>query len=232
MAATPRLRPLADDLWVAERRQRFWGLEVGSRMTVVRLDDGSLWLHSSLPLDAGLRRQLDELGPVRHAVAPNRFHHLHAGEVARHYPATKLWIGPGVEKKRPDLIHEAVLGDVAPAPWRGQLDQLFFRGRPLENEVVFLHRASKTLVMCDLAFNFGPEAPPLTRMLMRVLGGFGRLEPSRLDPLLIEDRAAARACMERIVGWDFDRVIVAHGEVLEGGGPEALRRGYHWLLEG
>ena len=231
MDAAPRLRQLDDHLWVAERRQRFWGLEVGSRMTVVRLDDGSLLLHSPLPLDAELRRQLDELGPVRYAVAPNRFHHLHAGGVGRHYPGARLWLGPGVETKRPDLVYEAVLGDVAPSPWRGQLEQLFFRGRPFENEVVFLHRPSRTLVLCDLAFNFSSRAPALTRAFTKVIGGYGRLEPSRLDPLLITDRPAARECMEQILAWDFDRVIVAHGDVLERGGRETLRRGYRWLLQ-
>ena len=32
----PPLRKLATDLWVADRPQRFFGLEVGTRMTVIR----------------------------------------------------------------------------------------------------------------------------------------------------------------------------------------------------
>jgi hypothetical protein len=62
---------------------------------------------------------------------------------------------------------------------------------------------------------------------MRSYGSFG---PSKLDPLLIRDRVAARQSLERILGWDFDRVIIAHGDVLERGGHDALRRGYSWLL--
>jgi hypothetical protein len=224
------LRRLADDLWVAERPQRFYGLEVGTRMTVVRLADGSLLLHSPVALDAGLRAELDAVGRVRFAVAPNRVHHLYAGRVADAYPDARLWVGPGVERKRPDLRYVAVLGDEAPAEWRGQLDQVFFRGRPYENEVVFLHRASRTLVLCDLAFNFGPAAARPTRLLMRLIRSYGRFGPSTLDPWLIRDRAAARDSLERILAWDFDRVVVAHGDVLERGGRDALRRGYRWLL--
>jgi Domain of unknown function (DUF4336) len=232
MAEPGGLRELAQDLWIAERSQRFYGLEVGTRMSVIRLADGSLLLHSPVALEAALRAELDRLGPVRYAVAPNRVHHLYAGEVARHYPESKLWVGPGLERKRPDLSFEGVLGDEAPPAWRGQLDQVFFRGRPYENEVVFLHRASRTLILCDLAFHFGPRAQPLTRLLMRAIGSYGRFGPSRLDPLLIRDRAAARASLLRILAWDFDRVIVAHGDdVLESGGREALRSGYAWLLE-
>lgn len=224
------LRPLAPDLWIAERAQRFYGLEVGTRMTVIRLADGSLLLHSPVALDAGLRAELDAIGPVRCVVAPNRVHHLYAGRVRDAYPDARLWVAPGVERKRPDLVYTGVLGDQAPEPWRGQVDQVFFRGRPYENEVVFFHRASRTLVLCDLAFNFGPRAALPTRWLMRLIRSYGRFGPSTLDPWLIRDRSAARASLEHILAWDFDRVIVAHGDVLERGGHDALSRGYRWLL--
>ena len=223
------LRALAPDLWVVERPQRFYGLEVGARMTVVRLADGSLLLHSPLHLDAALRRALDALGPVRFAVAPNRVHHLYAGEVRDHYPEARLWVGPGLERKRPDLAFEAVLGDEAPPEWRGQLDQVFFAGRPYENEVVFFHRASRTLILCDLAFYFGPQLPLTTRLVARAIGSYRHFGPSRFDPLLIRDRVAARASLERILAWDFDRVVLAHGDVLEAGGHAALAEGYAWL---
>ena len=229
-AADASLRKLAEALWVADRPQRFYGLEVGTRMTVMRLADGSLLLHSPVELDAGLRRGLDAIGPVRFAVAPNRVHHLYAGKVAEAYPGARLWVGPGLERKRPDLVFADVLGDEAPAEWKGQVDQVFFRGRPYENEVVFCHRASRTLILCDLAFNFGPRAAAATRLLMRLIRSYGRFGPSKLDPLLIRDRRAARESLERILAWDFDRVVVAHGDVLESGGHEALRRGYAWLL--
>jgi len=224
------LRQLAQNIWVAERRQRFYGLEVGTRMTVIHLADGCLLLHSPVALTPELRRELDAIGRVSFAVAPNRVHHLHAGEVAAAYPGAQLWVAPGLERKRPDLVFVAVLGDEAPAPWKGEVDQVFFRGRPYENEVVFFHRASRTLILCDLAFNFGPRAAAPTRLLMRLLRSYGHFGPSKLDPLLIRDRRAARQSLERILAWDFDRVVVAHGDVLESGGRDALREGYAWLL--
>jgi len=224
------LRELAPDLWVAERPQRFLGLEVGARMTVIRLRDGSLLLHSPLRLDSELRGELDARGPVRFAVAPNRLHHLYAGEVVRAYPDVRLWVGPGVERKRPDLQIAGVLDDEAPPEWRGEVDQVFFRGRPYENEVVFLHRASRTLLLCDLAFNFGPQVPWATRLVARVLGSYRHFGPSRFDPLLIRDRVASRRSLEQILAWDFDRVVLAHGDVFETGGRAALRDGYAWLL--
>ncbi|MCX5739787.1 MAG: DUF4336 domain-containing protein, partial [Proteobacteria bacterium] len=103
------MRELAKDIWVADRPQRFYGLEVGTRMTVIRLVDGSLLLHSPVALDAALRRELDAIGRVRFAVAPNRVHHLYAGKVAVAYQESRLWIGPGSERKRADLVDVSVL---------------------------------------------------------------------------------------------------------------------------
>jgi hypothetical protein len=225
------LRQLAENLWIAERPQSFYGLPVGTRMTVIRLAGGRLLLHSPVALDSELRRQLDAIGRVCFAVAPNRVHHLYAGGVARVYPEARLWVAPGLERKRPDLTFEAVLGDDAPAEWSDEVAQVFFRGRPYENEVVFFHRPSRTLILCDLAFNFGPRAAAPTRLLMKLLRSYGRLGPSTLDPLLIRDRRAARESLVRILAWDFDRIIVAHGDVLESGGHEILRQGYSWLLD-
>jgi len=224
------LRKLAENLWVAERPQSFYGLPVGTRMTVMRLTSGRLLLHSPVSLDPGLREELDALGRVSFAVAPNRVHHLYAGEVAKTYPGARLWVAPGLERKRPDLAFEAVLGDEAPAEWRSEVDQVFFRGRPFENEVVFFHRASRTLLLCDLAFNFGPSAPAITRLLMKLIQSYGRLGPSKLDPLLIRDRRAAQQSLDRILAWNFDRIVVPHGDVLESGGHAVLREGYAWLL--
>jgi hypothetical protein len=100
----------------------------------------------------------------------------------------------------------------------------------MTNEVVFCHRASRTLLLCDLAFNLDREAALVTRVAFRFLGGYGRLGPTLLEKVMIRDREAARGSMERILAWDFDRVVVTHGAVLETGGREALRAGYGWLV--
>lgn len=224
------LEPVAPNLWCAWRPQRFYGLPVGTRMTVICLHGGRLLLHSPVELDDELRAAIDAIGEVCYVVAPNKLHHLYAGKVAEHYPAARLWIAPGLETKRPDLRHEAILGDDAPVEWRDEVEQVFVAGRPFENEVVFFHRESRTLIVSDLAFNFGPSAAAPTRLVMRAIRSYGRLGPTTLDGLLVRDREAARASLRRILAWDFDRVIVAHGDVQQSGGHALLERGYRWLL--
>lgn len=225
------MRQLAEDLWVVDRPLRFNGLALGTRMSIVRLRDGSLFLHSPVALDDDLHAALLRLGPPRHAVAPNRFHHLFVGDYRRAFPQVRLYAAPGLPEKRRDLAFDAVLSDEPEPDWAAELDQEHFKGFPFMSEVVFHHRRSRTLLTCDLAFNLGPEAPFMTRLAFRMIGGYGRLGPTKVEKLLIRDRAQARASLGRILTWDFDRVIVTHGTVLESGGREALQRGYRWLLE-
>jgi hypothetical protein len=227
---TEALRTLAPELWVAERPQRFLGVELGTRMTVVRLRDGGLWVHSPVAPDPGLRAAVHALGPVRFVVAPNRFHHLFVGAWAEAHPDAELHAAPGLPEKRRDLAFHALLGDAPPAGWKEDLDQVWVRGAPIANEVVFLHRASRTLIVADLAFHFGPEQPFATRLAARLLGAYGRLGPTRFERyLLFSDRAAARRAFDRIGAWDFERVVVAHGAIQERGGKEALLHSYAWL---
>jgi len=222
-------RALAADLWVTERTQRFLGVEMGTRMTVVRLADGGLFVHSPVRLDAETRRDLDALGTVRAVVAPNKYHHLYVTKYCTAYPTAEVYAAPGLEQKRPDLRFHGVLGDDAPLLWVGQIDQLVFRALAVTNDVVFCHRRSRTLIMTDLVFNMRASRSLLTRAFFKMDDAWGKFGPSRLWRLLIRDHPTARAAVDRILGWDFDRVIMAHGDVLDSGGREALRSGFGWL---
>ena len=223
------LRELSPDLWVAERALRFFGIEIGTRMTVARLADGSLFVHSPSALDSETRHDLDALGAVRFVVAPNRFHHLFVGDYFGAYPEARIYAAPGLAEKRRDLAFHGVLGDDAEPAWADQIDQLVFRAMALFNEVVFCHRRSRTLILTDLAFNV-QEAPSLVaRFLFRLTGAYRRFGADRIGKCLIRDRQAGRAALDRILAWDFDRVIVAHGDVLKTGGHETLRTSFAWL---
>ncbi|MFP6656326.1 MAG: DUF4336 domain-containing protein [Myxococcota bacterium] len=223
------LTELASNLWVTERPLHFGGLNIGTRMTVVRLAGGELFLHSPVLLDPELREELDGLGRVRYVVAPNKMHHLFVGEYGEGWPNALLYCAPGLETKRKDIDWHETLGDTAPEAWRGQLKQVLFAGFPIANEVVFFHPPTRTLFVTDIAFHVGEESPVLTRFAFRLLGAYKRFGPSLMERLLIRDRAAARASLETILAWDFERVIVTHGSVVEYDGPEALRKSYEWL---
>ncbi|WP_309893808.1 DUF4336 domain-containing protein [Archangium sp.] len=223
------LRALDENLWVAEQQQRFMGLEVGSRMTVIRLADGGLWVHSPLRMTPEVRAAVEALGPVRFLVAPNLFHHLSIGDWMAAYPQARSYAAPGLPEKRKDLRFHEQLSDKVPEPWAGQLDVLPWRGAPAINEVVFFHHASRTLLITDTAHNIGDEAPTFTRTFFKIAGGYGRLSTSFVDRLVNRDRAAARATVDTILKWDIQRVIPSHGHIVERDGARAFREAYAWL---
>jgi len=109
-----RWRRLADDLQVVEGPERVAGLRIGTRMTVVRLGDGRLWLHSPVPHDAALDAALAELGPVAFLVAPSKVHHLWIGTWQDAHPDATLVAAPGLRDKRHDLVFHRELDDAPP----------------------------------------------------------------------------------------------------------------------
>ena len=222
-------RQLDENLWVFDRPLRMLGLQLGTRMTAVRLPDGSLFLHSPVELDEATEREIDALGPVRHVVAPNRFHHLFIGDYRDAYGEALLWAAPTLPEKREDVRFDGVLGDEPNTGWTGTLDQHVVRGTPQLNEVAFFHRESRSLLLADLAMNFRESAGWLTGLWLRLMGIHGRFGVSRLIRATIRDRAAARQSLDTILSWDFERVIVTHGVVLQRQGKRLLREAYDWL---
>ena len=204
--------------------------DFGTRMTVVRLSDGGLFLHSPIRIDGGLRAQLDALGEVRAIVAPNRFHHLFAGDCRSAHPRARLYAAPGLPEKRKDLKFDGLLADEPRVEWRGDLEQRMIRGMPMVNEVAFFHPASRTLILTDLVFNVPGGRSWGVPVLSQILGLSGHFGPSRLGRWLIRDQQAARASLGAILRWDFDRVIMAHGDVLESGGRQKLRDAFSFIL--
>lgn len=227
----PVLNSLAPDLWTADRpfRLPFILGDIGCRMTIVRLADGGLFLHSPVPLDAETRAAIDQIGPVRAIVAPSKAHHLFVGDYVKAYPAAKLHGAPGLAEKRRDLNFASILGDEAHPEWRDQIAQRLFLGAPRLNEVVFFHSASRTIIFTDLVFNLPSRDASKARVFNWLTGAAGHCGPHRLIRSVISDRAAARAAVERILGWDFDRMIVAHGDVLDSGAHDRVRAAFSYL---
>ena len=219
-----------DQLWTAEMPLRLLGSDIGARMTVVRLPDGSLWVHSPIALTETLKRDLDALGPVRHLVSPSSWHYQHVAEFARAYPAAKIYASPASVKRLKAVGAVHPLSDEAEPGWNRALEQALFRGSRLYDEIDFYHAATRTLVLTDLCFHIPASSSWSTRLALGPLGIVGRFSPSASFHWTIRDRAAVVASLQRILAWDFDRIILAHGEIVEREGRAAFRKAFGWLL--
>lgn len=227
------LEPIHEGLW-HDQFDLFVppGLHMRGRMVVARLGDGRLWVWSPIPLSDALARQLEGLGEVAHVVAPNALHHLHFAAAAQRFPRAQGWISPALVRKRPDLAGCERLGDAPPAAWAADLDQHLVAGVPKLDEVVFFHRASKTLLVTDLVFNVLEYRGWLSGLVFRMVGAHKRLAQSRALRMMVRDRAAAAASARTILGWGFERVVMAHGEIVEHDARARMTEALRWMLGG
>ncbi|MFT5680125.1 MAG: hypothetical protein ACI8RZ_001030 [Myxococcota bacterium] len=200
---------------------RFFGVEIGCRMTAIDID-GDLLLHSPIDLDPA---RLAPLGTPRWLLAPNRMHHLHAGVWLDR--GLEGWAAPGLAEKRADLSFHHVVEEAC-EPLGDAVRFIPLRCFSLTNEVVVLHRPSRTLIVTDLVFHFTPEHPWLTRTAMRCSGAYPGCKASMLERVGM-DRGIAREEIGELLALDFDRLIPSHGAIIETGGREALRGAYRWL---
>jgi hypothetical protein len=222
------LTPFADNVWIADMPLRFAGISVGARMTVVKLSDGRLLLHSPISPSDELRAEVEKLGRPSLLLAPNKYHHLYVKHWMDAYPDAQAWAAPGLAKKRQDVTFTGQVEDAA-GPWAPDLEHLCWRGAPMVNEVPLYHRASRTLICCDLVHNLGADRPGMTKLIFSLLGGYGAVKTNFLDKMATRDRPAARASLERVLAWDFDRLIMAHGTPVQTGAHAAIENAFSWL---
>jgi hypothetical protein len=129
------LEQLGPDLWIADGGTvSFFGFDYPTRMAVVRLDDGGLWVWSPITLDGTLEGEVRALGPVRHLVSPNKLHHLFLAAWLAKFPDAKLWGTASTIAKVKALRFTGALIDDAPADWAGQIDQWHFTNSPFLDE--------------------------------------------------------------------------------------------------
>lgn len=230
------LEPVGPAIWLVDGDVvDFHGFPNPTRSVVVRLPAGELWVWSPVGLEPALKQAIDALGQVAHLVSPNKLHHLYLQAWRDAYPRAKLWGPASTVRKRRDLEFQPPLTDQAPAAWAGEIDQVWFRGSPLMDEIVFFHGPSKTAIIADLSQNFAPEFlgrhwRPWQRRLAawwKITGdhGYAPLEwrPSWLD------RRPARRALGRLLSWQPSRVIMAHGVWQKRDGCAYLRRAFAWL---
>jgi hypothetical protein len=231
------IREIDRNLWVVEQPFKYFGLEVGTRMTIVRLNTGDLVVISPIKIDRETIDRIALLGQVKYIIAPNLYHHLFIKDFRSIYPDAQLWATSSLAVKRPDLEIDVPIVDLQNNLF-DEINYLLFEGfqtlyvngyTPL-NEYVFCHRASRTLILTDTAFYFDDTFVPLTQLIARLMGGYKLLRPSPLEKLATRDKIAVKQAVERVLEWDFDRVIVAHGSVLETGGKQQFKAGYDWFL--
>jgi hypothetical protein len=201
-----------------------------TRMTVVRLNNGDLFLHSPIKYDSKLAERLQTIGRVRHLVSPNQFHYAHIGEWARAFPDALAWASPGVRRRararQLDITFGRDLDLTPPAEWSRELDQTLFPGGYFK-EFIFFHKVSSTLILADTIINI--ELDKISepwRSATKLSGMYyphGQAFFGMRLPLMLQPRRA-KATLAKIHSWHPDRILLSHGRCFDSDGDEVIRR--------
>ena len=218
-----------EGIWEHSQYVTFWGASLPHRMTIVRLDEDCLLVHSPTRCDAETKRALNDLGQVAHVVAPNGMHDLFLREYAAEFPRAQFWIPPGVDRYFPGLKAEHLPGNSQQA-WDDKLECVMVEGMPRLNECVFYHARSKSLIVADLFFNIPEDSPALIKLAARIGGFYKRLAtPTDIRWFLVRNKDAFRKSMEKLRSFPFENIIVGHGTNVIGGGRIAFDRAVAWI---
>lgn len=207
------------------------GFHYPTRMAVIRLSGGGLFVWSPVALTDELPGELAALGDVRFLIAPNSLHHVFLADWQRAYPEAQVYAPPGLREKRRDIRFDGDLGNAPVTDWASDLDQVVMRGNRITTEVVFFHRPSQTVLFTDLLQQFRPGWFKGWRAIVARLDLMVAPEPSvpRKFRLAFTDRQAARASVQRVLAWPAKKVVMAHGEPVRSDGGAFLRRAFGWL---
>jgi hypothetical protein len=227
------IESFGSNLWIASgRRVRMMGIPFSTRMTVARLGDGSVWLHSPVDPTDDLCQAVDALGRVAHVVAPNKLHSLASPLWKRRYPSARLWVSPGLCQRHPGFPADEVMSEDRVTTWRDEIRHHVFRGSSFLDEVVFLHSESKTLIVTDLIQRHDPlEESWFWRLVKKAAGVLGEQGGTARDlRFTFSDRAAARESVSIVLGWDFDQVVLSHGLCITNNAKSVVKHAFRsWL---
>ena len=232
------VKPVAHDLFVVDSvLPGLMGKALAVRMTVIRLPDGDLLLHSPVRFSIQLKNQLQALGRIAHLVAPNIAHWTFLQEWQQACPDATIWAAPGLRQraqvKRSSVRLDYDLDEIAPAAWGDTIKLVMVPGGLRFNEAALFHRPSRTLVLTDLVVNLElGKLPALLRPIVRL---FGMHAPAGMPPpylravIKLRRPAAVRAAI-LLLDLNPQRVLFAHGRWFETDATQLLRRSLRWLL--
>jgi len=152
-------------------------------------------------------------------VAPGSYHHLHVSSAQQAFPDAETFICPGIERKNPDIKFDLLLGDRPDERWHDDFDQVLVRGNKYICEVAFYHKTTKTLLLVDLIENFTDETEDVNWTLELWFKTVFRMwddpKPAPEYQLGWKDKNAASKSLKTILGWNFERIIISHGDLIE-----------------
>lgn len=230
----PLIAIIPNQIWYAQQVLKSGPFAITSRMTVVRLQSGKLWIHSPIAPTPAIIAALDKLGSVQFVVAPNKVHHLHFLPFIQVFPYATGIIASGLKRKRLDLesyktIDDAGIELTGSPSWTAELQAIFIEGIPTLQETAWFHQSSGTLILTDLLACFGSNNTGVNRLMARLLGVYENLAMSRMIKFLVKDKSALARSVKLLLALDVQRIVVSHDQIIEIDAKQKLEQAFRWL---
>lgn len=219
---------LTDWLWTDYESLSLAGLPIGRRIAVARGSAQQLVAFSPLGASEATIKDLQRLGPIAAFVVPNRVHDLYYDGYFERFPSTPFLAPAAAIADHPSWR----LSTIQPSrPELRGFKYLVLAGMPRVQEHVFLHEASRTLLLADSIFNIPKSRAWLSRIMMRIADIGGRPRPSRIFRSMIRSRDDFTLSLREVLTWDFDRIIGGHGDVIEQDGKKVFQNAFRNFLK-
>lgn len=217
-----------DLLWTDYQPMTVMGIPLGRRVALVRGDAGQLVVFSPLEATPAAMENLTRWGEVVAFVVPSRYHDRYYEGYFERFPRAKFFSSRAVMADHPTWPLTEITPD---ATELAGIAVEMLEGMPKVQEQVFVHRASRTLIIADAFFNVPLPDATMTRMLMSAadIGG-APPRPSRLFRSGIRDRTALARSLQRVLAYDFARIVPGHGEVVPADGKRVLQEAFRDVL--
>jgi hypothetical protein len=216
------IEKLEDNLWRAEGTLP--NMPLKRVMTLARLASGDLVVHNPIALDAGAIAEVDALGRVAFIVVPNGWHRLDLRAFQTRYPDAKVLAPPGALKKVAAVAPGVT--DITALPADPSVSLAVVDGtNGMEAMMLAKGSGGISVVFADAVFNM-PHLRGLQGFVFRrITGSSGGPRVSHVARLLlVKDKAAFAAHLERLATADLRRVIVAHHQMITDDPAGTLRR--------
>lgn len=228
------LHEFAENIWLADGPVvRDTGAYFTTRMTIVKLSNGSIWISSPVPVSFATLSAISELGDVHYLIAATPRHIWRLDTWHTLFPEAELWASHPTffTLRKGDLPITGYLSDTPADTWNTDFEQLAFQGNPLLSEVLFFHRKTHTVLLDDIIMrNPVMEGKPFTNLVFKMGGVQGLDGGVTIDmKLTFLNRSLARQSLDRLLSWDFDKLIIAHGPCIESDAKQYVKRAFRWL---
>lgn len=206
------LTQIQDSLWTVASPLTVLGcIQLNTRMTIIRLQSGKLFLHSPVPWSVELQQAVEQIGEVGFIVAPSCFHHMFVGGWHENNPNAQICAPKGLIKKREDLQIEQVLQSNVDL-WE-EIQIIPIKGMPIVQEHLFFHKPSQTLIVTDLFF-YLPHSTGFTSFYAWVNGVKSTVNTPILFKTAIKDKASFLDSLQILRSLQVNTLSLCHHEVI------------------